>query len=82
MLSGRMTLIGKKSVKKSQQFFHLWCYPTPFKGWRSGRIPRRPNSWATPQGLDQRSKNRRVPKMARRWGPDCVLYFVSPFLSI
>jgi len=31
-----------------------WCYPTPSERERGRReIPWRPNSWATPQGLDQ-----------------------------
>jgi len=45
-----------------------WCYPTPSDRWRREGTPRRPNSRATPQGLDQRSKIEEVvPKMAR-WG--------------
>jgi len=31
-----------------------WCYLTSFEGWGYGGIPQRPNSRATPQGLDQR----------------------------
>ena len=31
-------------------------YPTPSDGWGRGGTPRRPNSRATPQGLDQRSR--------------------------
>jgi len=37
-------------------FFYWWCYPTPSEGWGRGGTPRRPNSRATPQGLDQSSK--------------------------
>jgi len=36
-----------------------------------GETPHKPNSWATPQGLGQRSKMEEVePKMARRRGSD------------
>jgi len=46
-------------------------YPTPSEGWGRGETPRRPNSRATPQGLDQMSKMEEVvPKMARRRGLD------------
>jgi len=46
-----------------------WCYPIPSEGWGHGRIPRRPDSRATPQGLDQRSKMEEVvPTMARPRG--------------
>jgi len=35
----------------------VWCcYPTPSEGWRRGGTLRRPNSRATAQDLDQRSK--------------------------
>ena len=30
-------------------------YPTPSEGWGHGGRPWSPRSWATPQGLDQRS---------------------------
>jgi len=44
--------------------------PDPFRGMGAWRTPRRPNSRATPQGLDQRSKMEEVvPKMARRTAP-------------
>jgi len=44
-----------------------WCYPNPSERWGHGGTPRRPNSQATPQGLDQRSKMEKVvPKMARQ----------------
>jgi len=39
-----------------------WCYPTPSEGLGRGGTPRRPNSRATPQGLDQRSKNKSLVK--------------------
>jgi len=44
-----------------------WCYPTSSG---HGGTPRRPNSQATTQGLDQRSKMKEVPNMARRRGSD------------
>jgi len=47
-----------------------WYYPTPSEEWGRGGTPRRPNSRATPQGLDQRSKMEVVPKIARRKGSD------------
>jgi len=48
-----------------------WCYLTTFEGWRRGGTPRRSNSWATPQDLDQRSKMKELmPKMACRRGAD------------
>jgi len=48
-----------------------WCYPTLSEGWGRRGPPRRPNSRATPQGLEQRSKMEEVvPKMARRRGSD------------
>jgi len=41
------------------------------RGWRRGGTPRRTNSRATPQGLDQRSKMEEVVlKMARQRGSD------------
>jgi len=44
---------------------------TASEGWSCGETPRRPNSRATPQGLDQRSKIEEVvPKMARQRGSD------------
>jgi len=43
-----------------------WCYPTP--PWKNSR---RPNSRATPHGLDQRSEMEEVvPKMTRQRGSD------------
>jgi len=48
-----------------------WCYPNYSEGWRHGGIPRRPNSRATPQDLDQKLKWKiTVPKMARQRGSD------------
>jgi len=48
-----------------------WCYPTPSAEWECRGTPRKPNSRASPQGLDQRSKmDEVVPKMARRRGSD------------
>jgi len=45
--------------------------PTRSEGWGHGRTPWRPNSWAMPQGLDQKSKMEEVvPKMACRTGSD------------
>jgi len=51
-----------------------WHYvvvlPDPFRGWGHGGILRRPNSWATTQGLGQRFHAPRsgqvVPKMVRQ----------------
>ena len=37
-----------------------WYYPTPSEGWGHGRTLQRPNIWATPQGLDRRSRIERV----------------------
>jgi len=37
-----------------------WCYSTPSDGWGRRGTPRTPNSWATPQGLNQRSKMEEV----------------------
>jgi len=46
-----------------------WCYPTPSEWCGCGGTPRRPNSRATPQDLDQRSKLEDVvPKLAHRRG--------------
>jgi len=45
-------------------------YPTPSEECGRGGTPRRPNSWAMPQGLDQRSKMDKVPKMTRPRGLD------------
>ena len=48
-----------------------WYYPTPSEGWVRGGTPRRPNSWATPQGLDQRSRiEREEPKIDLRRGSE------------
>jgi len=48
-----------------------WCHPTPSEGWGRRGTPLRRNSWATPQGLDQKSKMEEVvPKMARRRASD------------
>jgi len=44
---------------------HCFNISTPYEGWGRGGIPRRPNSQATPQGLDQGSKLEVMPKMAR-----------------
>jgi len=44
------------------QCWWWWCYPTPSEGWGRGGTPRRPNSRAIPQGLDQRSKMEEVMK--------------------
>jgi len=45
--------------------------PDPFRGLGCGGTPQRPNSRATPQGLDQRSKMKEVVrKIARRRGSD------------
>jgi len=44
--------------------------PDPFRGWGRRETPRRPNSRATPQGLDQRSKTEALPKIARRRGSE------------
>jgi len=35
-------------------WFWWWCYQTPYEGWRSGGTPRKPNSQAKSQGLDQK----------------------------
>ena len=44
-----------------------WYYPTPSEGWGRGGIPRRPNSRATPQGLDHRLRiEREEPKIDLR----------------
>ena len=41
-----------------------WYYPTPSEGWGRRGTPRRPNSRATPQGLDHRSRiEREEPKI-------------------
>jgi len=46
---------------------YWWYYPSPSEGWERGGTPRRPNSLATPRGMDQRSKMKEVvPKMARQ----------------
>ena len=48
-----------------------WYYPTPSKGWGRGETPRRPNSRATPQGLDHRSRiEREEPKIDLRRGSE------------
>jgi len=44
---------------------------TPSEGWKRGKTPRKPNSRATPQSLDQRLKREEVvPKMVRRKSSD------------
>jgi len=43
-----------------QHTWWWWCYPTSSEGWGRGGTPRRPNSRATPQGLDQKSKMEEV----------------------
>ena len=48
-----------------------WYYPTPSEGWGHGGTPRRPNSRATPQGLDHRSRiEREEPKIDLRRGSE------------
>ena len=48
-----------------------WNYPTPSEGWGRGGTPRRPNSRATPQGLDHRSRiEREEPKIDLRRGSE------------
>ena len=48
-----------------------WYYPTPFEGWGRGGTLRRPNSRATPQGLDHRSRiEREEPKIDLRRGSE------------
>jgi len=45
--------------------------PTPSEEWGHGGTPQRPNRWAMPQGLDQRSKMEEVVlKMTCRRGSD------------
>ena len=45
--------------------------PDPFEGWGRGGTPRRPNSRATPQGLDHRSRiEREEPKIDLRRGSE------------
>jgi len=49
----------------------LWYYWTPSEEWGHGGTPRRPDSQATPQGLDHRSKIEEVLlKIAHRKGSD------------
>ena len=49
----------------------VWYYPTPSDGWGRGGTPRRPNSRATPQGLDHRSRiEREEPKIDLRRGSE------------
>ena len=49
----------------------LVVLPDPSEGWGRGRNPRRPNSRATPQGLDQRSRiEREEPKIDLRRGSE------------
>ena len=48
-----------------------WYYPTPSEGWGRVGTPRRPNSRATPQGLDHRSRmEREEPKIDLRRGSE------------
>ena len=48
-----------------------WYYPTPSEGWGRWGTPWRPNSWATPQGLDHRSWiEREEPKIDLRRGSE------------
>ena len=48
-----------------------WYYPTPSEEWGHGGTPRRPNSQATPQGLDYRSRiEREEPKVDLRRGSE------------
>ena len=48
-----------------------WYYPTPSEGWGQGGTLRRPNSRATPQGLDHRSRiEREEPKIDLRRGSE------------
>ena len=45
--------------------------PDPFRGWGRGGTPRRPNSRATPQGLDHRSRiEREEPKIDLQRGSE------------
>jgi len=78
LLISTMSKSRKWTSKENVHFYfkHIytrwwWCYPTPFEVWGRGGTPRVPNSRATPQGLDQRSKMEAVvSKMACRRGSD------------
>ena len=53
------------------EWWWWWYYPTPFEGWGRGGTPRRPNSRATPQGLDHSSRmEREEPKIDLRRGSE------------
>ena len=54
-----------------QQWWRWWYYATPSKGWGRRGTPRRPNSRATLQGLDHRSRiEREEPKIDLRRGSE------------
>ena len=54
----------KRECKMSFVCIWWWYYPTPSERWGRGGTPRRPNSRATPQGLDHRSRiEREEPKI-------------------
>ena len=59
-----------KAKKCARLWWWWWWYnPTPSEGWGRGGTPRRPNSRATPQGLDHRLRiEREEPKIDLRRG--------------
>ena len=58
-------------VARRAWWWWWWYYPTPSEGWGRGGTPRRPNSRATPQGLDHRSRiEREEPKIDLRRGSE------------
>jgi len=50
--------VGLKKTIFSSRWW--WCYPASSEGCRCGETPRKRNSLATAQGLDQRSKMEEV----------------------
>ena len=66
----------KESVPEAEgtakmEWWWWWYYPTPSEGWGRRGTPRRPNSRATLQGLDHRSRvEREEPKIDLRRGSE------------
>jgi len=56
-----------------------WYYPIPSEGWGCGGTPQRPNSRATPQGLEQRSKMEEVSQILQRVSASAAWRILLPF---
>jgi len=66
---GSFGILFRQNVTEMSSVYSLppwwWCYPNPSEGWGRGGTPRRPNSRATPQGLDRGKINQRL--VASSW---------------